>query len=378
MIKDVDVDDRSMMVENLLEGLSGNERKDMIVEELDTLTDKQVLGLVTSLMAESLTEENRKDVMSGVLVELSHREREETAVDIMHLSHNKSQRQMILKLMINAMPEKEQAEFNKLMGGAKETTEVSTWTGDDFPKSPKGGKSSRRKGSSAMRAKRIAELPASVRSKHWAKYLITKPAHVKNRVISEKRADKLIGHIYKKKISSALADDKNQEPESMCETVYHYFNQKYGMKKMAEEFIYGMVKCAAKFEEGKSKNVRIHTFGVLLGKIHTDSYSPIITEAVMAFLSQLYPVEKVGSKLDEGNGKCFVLLSVCLKALNQVLIPFQGDVLDNKEKTTREKNKFFIPEKAFEKCIKKLKDWAKPAKDVTNNKETKSWARRKL
>ena len=49
----------------------------------------------------------------------------------------------------------------------------------------------------------------------------------------------------------------------------------------------------------------------------------------------------------------------------------QGDVLDNKEKTTREKNKFFIPEKAFEKCIKKLKDWAKPAKDVTNNKETK-------
>ena len=75
MIKDVDVDDRSMMVENLLEGLSGNERKDMIVEELDTLTDKQVLGLVTSLMAESLTEENRKDVMSGVLVELSHRER---------------------------------------------------------------------------------------------------------------------------------------------------------------------------------------------------------------------------------------------------------------------------------------------------------------
>ena len=120
-----------------------------------------------------------------------------------------------------------------------------------------------------------------------------------------------------------------------------------------------------------SKNVRIHTFGVLLGKIHTDSYSPIITEAVMAFLSQLYPVEKVGSKLDEGNGKCFVLLSVCLKALNQVLIPFQGDVLDNKEKTTREKNKFFIPEKAFERCNKKLKEWAKPAKDVTNNKETK-------
>ena len=36
MIKDVDVDDRSMMVENLLEGLSGNERKEMIVEELDT------------------------------------------------------------------------------------------------------------------------------------------------------------------------------------------------------------------------------------------------------------------------------------------------------------------------------------------------------
>ena len=43
MIKDVD-DDRSMMVENLLEGLSGNERKDMIVEELDTLTDNKFLA----------------------------------------------------------------------------------------------------------------------------------------------------------------------------------------------------------------------------------------------------------------------------------------------------------------------------------------------
>ena len=47
-----------------------------------------------------------------------------------------------------------------------------------------------------MRAKHIAELPASVRSKHWAKYLVEKPAHVKHRKISEKRADKLIGHIY--------------------------------------------------------------------------------------------------------------------------------------------------------------------------------------
>ena len=47
-----------------------------------------------------------------------------------------------------------------------------------------------------------------------------------------------------------------------------------------------------------------------------------------------------------------------LESFKQVLIPFQGDVLDNKEKTTREKNKFFIPEKAFEKCNKKLKEWA--------------------
>ena len=126
-----------MMVENLLEGLSGNERKDMIVEELDTLTDKQVLGLVTSLMAESLTEENRKDVMSGVLVELSHREREETAVDIMHLSHNKSQRQMILKLMINAMPEKEQAEFNKLMEGLKKPRKLALGLAMIFQNHPK-------------------------------------------------------------------------------------------------------------------------------------------------------------------------------------------------------------------------------------------------
>ena len=233
-----------------------------------------------------------------------------------------------------------------------------------------GGK---RKKGAALRAKHIAELPASVRSKNWAKYLVERPPHVKHRKISEKRADKLIGHIYKKKISSALTDEKNQEPDSMCETVYHYFNQKYGMKKMAEEFIYGMVKCAEKFEEGKSSNLRIHTFGVLLGKIHTDSYSPIITESVMAFLSHLYPVEKVGTKLDDGNGKCFVLLSVCLKALSNVLVPFQGDSIDDEQRSkSLEKNQFYIPEKIFEKCKKSIIEWAKPAKDVVKiNKEMK-------
>ena len=372
MIKDVDVDDRSMMVENLLEGLSGNERKEMIVEELDTLTDKQVLGLVTTLMAESLTEDNRKEVMSGVLVELSTREREETAVDLMHLSQSKNQRQLLLKFMIDAMPEKERNEFNKILGGEKETNEVGTFTGEDFPKSKKSGKSGKKRKGAGLRAKHIAELPASVRSKHWAKYLVEKPAHVKHRKISEKRADKLIGHIYKKKISSALMDEKNQEPDSMCETVYHYFNQKYGMKKMAEEFIYGMVKCAEKFEEGRSKNLRIHTFGVLLGKIHTDSYSPIITESVMAFLSHLYPVEKVGTKLDEGYGKCFVLLSVCLKALTNVLVPFQGDSVEEDKRKELEKNRFYIPEKTFEKCKNTIVQWATPAKDVVKiNKEMK-------
>ena len=142
------------------------------------------------------------------------------------------------------------------------------------------------------------------------------------------------------------------------------------LDQLAEEFIYGMVKCAEKFEEGRSKNLRINTFGVLLGKIHTDSYSPIITESVMAFLSHLYPVEKVGTKLDEGYGKCFVLLSVCLKALTTVLVPFQGDSVEEDKRKELEKNRFYIPEKTFEKCKNTIVEWATPAKDVVKiNKE---------
>ena len=114
-----------------------------------------------------------------------------------------------------------------------------------------------------------------------------------------------------------------------------------------------MVKCAAKFEEGKSKNVRIHTFGVLLGKIHTDSYSPIITEAVMAFPSQLYPVERLVANWTKE--MVSALFTFCVfESFKPGFDSIPRRCSDNKEKTTREKNKFFIPEKAFEKCIKKL------------------------
>ena len=42
----------------------------------------------------------------------------------MHLSQNKNQRSLILKFMIDAMPEKERDEFNKMMGGKNETNEI--------------------------------------------------------------------------------------------------------------------------------------------------------------------------------------------------------------------------------------------------------------
>ena len=68
----------------------------------------------------------------------------------------------------------------------------------------------------------------------------------------------------------------------MCENVYHYFSQKYGMKKMAEEFIYGMVDIAHK---SRDRHKRVHTFGVLIGKIETESYSPVITDRGMILIA---------------------------------------------------------------------------------------------
>ena len=83
-------------------------------------------------------------------------------------------------------------------------------------------------------------------------------------------------------------------------------------------------------------------------------------------------VKKVGTKLDEGYGKCFVLLSVCLKALTNVLVPFQGDSVEEDKRKELEKNRFYIPEKTFEKCKNTIVEWATPAKDVVKiNKEMK-------
>ena len=50
-------------------------------------------------------------------------------------------------------------------------------------------------------------------------------------------------------------DEKNQEPDSMCETVYHYFNQKYGMKKMADKQLARFVVSMSKFKKQPRVNV---------------------------------------------------------------------------------------------------------------------------
>ena len=79
-----------------MEGLTGDERSAMIVEELDTLPDKQLLKLVTTLLSESLKENDRKDIINGVLEELSQREKEETVVELVAMVGDAKLRKKLL------------------------------------------------------------------------------------------------------------------------------------------------------------------------------------------------------------------------------------------------------------------------------------------
>ncbi len=356
MTKGVDVDERSMMIENLLEGLTGDERSAMIVEELDTLPDKQLLKLVTTLLSESLKENDRKDIINGVLEELSQREKEETVVELVAMVGDAKLRKKLFLACISGFPENERSQITNQFG-KRETKEIGVNTEALSKKSPKGKK--KKKGSGT--AKQIQELPSSVRNMNWAKYLVVRPSHVKHRAISVNRAEKLIGHIYKKKILGDKIDDREGANRvSMCENVYHYFSQKYGMKKMAEEFIYGMVDIAHK---SRDRHKRVHTFGVLIGKIETESYSPVITDAVMAWLQHVYPPEKIGSAMDDGDGKTWALLSACQSAFRKVFVPVGGEIRED-EKKDLGKNKFYLPAQSFTNADKQFREWAKPAKDI--------------
>jgi Ca2+-binding EF-hand superfamily protein len=360
MTKGVDVDERSMMIENLLEGLTIDERSAMIVEELDTLPDGQLNDLVATLINESLRGDARKNVVKNVILEMSQVEKEETVSEMIAQAANPAARHRLFLSLVAAMPENER---DKIMNGMgkKETKDMGT---DPFnmPTLKSGKKKSKKskKGDASLH-----NLPASVRGYHWSKYLVERPAHVKHRAITVGRAEKLIGHIYKKKIKGDIVDDRDGSSRlSMCECVFHYFNQKYGMKKMAEEFIYGMVHIA---DKSRDQHKRVHTFGVLLGKINTDSYSPTITDVVLGFLSNIYPVEKIGTSMDEGDTKCYALLSTCINSVRKILVP-EGNVAEQLSIEDKEaklgRDRFYIPIKSFQQIEAKFNEWATPANKV--------------
>ncbi len=151
----------------------------------------------------------------------------------------------------------------------------------------------------------------------WAKYLKKAP---KNKYVREIHPDtlsaKLIGEMYHKKMIADKDLSGSGKRQSLCHCVLHYFTQKYGLRKMSEESIYGVVKTI----RGAKNSARIALFGTMCGVLEQFKYAPSIADVVLEVLGLIVPAEKVPAFLDDGENNCYVPTLEALKAVREVLV----------------------------------------------------------
>lgn len=143
----------------------------------------------------------------------------------------------------------------------------------------------------------------------------------------------IICDVYEKKLANDMVEDRECTPRSLLTTtVKHYFVQKYGLRRVAEEYIMGIVACIRRHAVASS---RLRTFGVLTGVLQSKEFSPHLSDVVMEVLGQLYNVDQVRARLSYGEGSCWVPLNSALAALQHVFVAFDTAVLPPVTSTLR-------------------------------------------
>jgi len=121
----------------------------------------------------------------------------------------------------------------------------------------------------------------------------------------------LIGQIYQLNSSGATS---RRTKHDLGTTVLLYFTQKYGLRKMAEEFVAGTVDAVKEFHGSSS---RITVFGTLLGVLDPEVHSPILAPVVMQFIRVLFPCKNIVTLM--GESQILVETNTVLKAITSIL-----------------------------------------------------------
>ena len=114
-----------------------------------------------------------------------------------------------------------------------------------------------------------------------------------------------------------MDDARSVRRTPIASSVHTYFYKKYGLKKIAEEYLYALV---AAIKVHKSDNKRIETFGALCGIVHEGSYSPYLCDVILEALGLVFPASQIRTRLDHSTGSkhCYVDLLKCKSAVQKI------------------------------------------------------------
>lgn len=127
--------------------------------------------------------------------------------------------------------------------------------------------------------------------------------------------DALIGEIYQKKCMSDRDHVRKGRNLSTAEIIMHYFTQKYGLKRMAEEYIYSLVKSIRDQARGRS---RLQVFGLIVGVLKPEYYTPMLSDVIMEYLLQTCRPEQLAALFANGAGKTFIRQADASKAVKNI------------------------------------------------------------
>eukprot|EP00924_Labyrinthula_sp_SR-Ha-C_P016886 snap_masked-scaffold_6-processed-gene-17.20-mRNA-1 protein AED:1.00 eAED:1.00 QI:0/-1/0/0/-1/1/1/0/778 len=134
----------------------------------------------------------------------------------------------------------------------------------------------------------------------------------------------LIGQILMKKLM-VLSEELNRSDtgfykiQPLAKFVNHYFTQKYGLKKIADENMLGLVQAIHENELSKEKSPRISLFGALLGIVDAPNYNEMRGNVVLFALLHVFKdgLGKVASAFSQS--KPYISAEVAESALGATL-----------------------------------------------------------
>ncbi|GBG26882.1 Hypothetical Protein FCC1311_031042 [Hondaea fermentalgiana] len=160
----------------------------------------------------------------------------------------------------------------------------------------------------------------------WEKYLHRPPKHRRARKIEPSQLqDVIIGEVYQKKVQSdKMRREAGRKPHSLAKTILHFFTQKYGLKKLAEEYLYGVVQA---IREDCENSPRVRLFGMLVGVVDPEHYSQTLCDVIMAVISVIFPrIESIAKTLEHGPEQTVVQSTHALRAARSIFKLVDGDV----------------------------------------------------